>query len=59
VDYLEAGDVIAIKYLTWRIGENGDEHVVKWIPAEIIFREPGTWPVARLADGQSPSCVLI
>lgn len=30
----------------------GDEVVERWISAHVVFCEPGTWPLARLADGQ-------
>lgn len=53
LDALEAGDRIEILYrIGWHVGSAEEEIVDRWIGAEILAREPGTWPLARLADGQ-------
>jgi len=50
---LEPGDVVDVLYRLWRAGEiRGDEVVERWITARIVWCEAGTWPLARLADGQ-------
>ena len=49
---LAPGDVIAIQYRVWRHDGCADEFIERWIRAEIIDCEPGTWPLARLTDGQ-------
>jgi len=52
---LEAGDIVEIKYRLWRPadGRRGEDVVVeKWISAHVFSCEPGTWPLARLKDGQ-------
>ena len=48
---LESGDLIEIKYRVCRYGSE-DEYRDRWIGAEIVACEPGTWPLARLVDGQ-------
>ncbi len=49
---LQIGDVIEVKYREWKdiaaVNELGD----CWIVAVIVHCEPGTWPLARLKDGQ-------
>lgn len=52
IDALEPGDVVEIKYRILRAAGAGDEVVEKWIGAHVIACESGTWPLARLADGQ-------
>jgi hypothetical protein len=58
LDALEPGDIVEIKYHLWRpaVGNQEDacqEDVVeRWISAHVIACERGTWPLARLADGQ-------
>ncbi len=53
VDGLEAGDIVEIKYRVWRpAGAAGEDVVERWITASVLVCEPGTWPLARLADGQ-------
>ena len=49
---LEYGDLIDIMYRLWR--DDGANGVIgeRWIRAEVIDCETGTWPLARLADGQ-------
>ncbi|MGE3229155.1 MAG: hypothetical protein AB7J30_06925 [Hyphomicrobium sp.] len=50
---LEPGDVVDILYRLWRPGEaRGDEVIERWITAHVVSCEQGTWPLARLADGQ-------
>ena len=49
---LEVGDVIAIMYRSSHLNGNVDAHAVRWLHAWIVDREAGSWPVARLADGQ-------
>ncbi len=49
---LERGDLIEIMYRLWRRSGDADVLIERWIRAEIIDREPGTCPLARLADGQ-------
>jgi len=49
---LSPGDVIEIKYRVLR-NFGRDEHTIdRWLTAEIVSSDPGTWPLARLADGQ-------
>ncbi len=53
MDALEVGDGVEIKYRVWRpVGEAGEDVVERWVSAQIIACEHGTWPLARLADGQ-------
>lgn len=49
---LAIGDLIAIQYRTWHVDGHGGTSVERWIRARVIDCEPGTWPLARLADGQ-------
>lgn len=49
---LGPGDIIEIKYRLWRATERGEEVVERWLAAQVIACEDGTWPLARLADGQ-------
>lgn len=49
---LERGDLIEIMYRVWRRAAEGEEQIERWFVAEIIDCEPGTQPLARLADGQ-------
>lgn len=53
LDTLEPGDIVEIKYRLWRPKDSRGEDVVeRWIVARVIACEHGTWPLARLADGQ-------
>lgn len=53
LDTLEPGDIIEIKYRTWRAtGARGEDVVERWVNACVTACEQGTWPLARLADGQ-------
>lgn len=53
LDALQPGDIVEIKYRLWRAVAEGREEVVKrWVGAHVIACERGTWPLARLADGQ-------
>ena len=53
LDALQPGDIVEIKYRLWRAAAEGREEVVeRWIGAHVIACERGTWPLARLADGQ-------
>lgn len=49
---LAPGDVVEIKYRLWRTDAAGETMVERWIVAQVVAAEPGTWPLARLADGQ-------
>jgi hypothetical protein len=52
---LEPGDIVEIQYRLWRPadGSRGEDVVVeRWISACVFSCEPGTWPLARLKDGQ-------
>ncbi|WP_072391088.1 hypothetical protein [Hyphomicrobium sp. CS1GBMeth3] len=49
---LEPGDIIEIKYRVWRAAESGETLVERWIAATVTDCEDGSWPLARLADGQ-------
>lgn len=53
---LDEGDILEIKYRVWRPagdgGRSGEDVIERWISAAIIANEHGTWPLARLADGQ-------
>ncbi len=51
-DTLEPGDIIEIKYRVWRASENADTLVDRWVAAAVTVCEEGSWPLARLADGQ-------
>ena len=52
-DALEPGDIVEIKYRVWRPVEGRQEDVVeRWISAHVIACERGSWPLARLTDGQ-------
>jgi hypothetical protein len=53
IDTLELGDIVEIKYRTWRnIGAGGEDVVEKWINARVVACEAGAWPLVRLTDGQ-------
>lgn len=53
LDALQPGDIVEIKYRLWRAVAEGREEVVeRWVGAHVIACERGTWPLARLADGQ-------
>ena len=53
IDHLDLGDIVEIKYRVWRKADNGGEDIVeRWISAHICRRDPGSRPMARLADGQ-------
>lgn len=52
LDTLTPGDIVEIKYRLWRACEGGEEMVERWIGACVFACEAGTWPLARLADGQ-------
>ncbi|MCC7251761.1 hypothetical protein [Hyphomicrobium sp.] len=53
LDALEPGDIVEIKYRLWRPADGRGEDVVeKWIQACVVACEHGTWPLARLSDGQ-------
>jgi hypothetical protein len=53
LDALQPGDIVEIKYRLWRTAEGREDDVVeRWIGAHVIACERGTWPLARLADGQ-------
>lgn len=53
LETLEPGDIVEIKYRLWRQTDARDEEVIeRWISAHVIACEPGTWPLARLKDGQ-------
>ena len=43
------GDLIEVEYKT-RLRDNADGQ--RWVRASILYCEPGTWPLARLADEQ-------
>jgi hypothetical protein len=47
---LRKGDVIAVRCCVGSPGCDAPEY--RWIRAEIIDCEPGSWPLALLADGQ-------
>ncbi len=49
---LAVGDLIGIKYRAWSDDGSDSALVERWIRAVVIDCEPGTWPLARLADGQ-------
>jgi hypothetical protein len=51
---LAPGDIIEIQYRLWRAAPGAREAMVeRWISAHVIHCERGTWPLARLADGQT------
>jgi hypothetical protein len=50
--HLSVGDLIAVKYLTPNIELSDGELVERWIHARVIYCDPSTWPLVRLADGQ-------
>lgn len=53
LDALQPGDIVEIKYRLWRPAEGREDDVVeRWVGAHVIACERGTWPLARLADGQ-------
>jgi hypothetical protein len=53
---LVTGDILEIKYRVWRPSTDGaragEDVIERWISAAVIANEHGTWPLARLADGQ-------
>lgn len=49
---LQPGDIIEITYRAWRRIADDEVLVNIKVRGEIIDCEPGTWPLARLADGQ-------
>ena len=50
---LKVGDVIEIRYRISRHWDQHDEqHIGRWLRAEIIDCDVDTWPLARLVDGQ-------
>lgn len=49
---LAVGDLIAIQYRSWNDDCDGSASVERWIRARVVDCEPGTWPLARLDDGQ-------
>jgi hypothetical protein len=49
---LERGDLIEIMYRVWRRMGDSDQLYERWLSAEIVDREPGMRPIARLQDGQ-------
>ncbi|MDQ8700430.1 hypothetical protein [Hyphomicrobium sp. LHD-15] len=51
-DGLDTGDILEIKYRVWRPSGAGEDVMERWVSAAIIANEHGTWPLARLADGQ-------
>ena len=56
---LEIGDVIELRYRVSRHWEQHDEQQIdRWFRAEIIECDAGTWPLARLVDGQSTGGVI-
>jgi hypothetical protein len=53
IDRLDIGDIVEIKYKVWRKADDGGEALAeRWMSAHICRRDPGTRPMARLADGQ-------
>jgi hypothetical protein len=53
IDALVPGDGIEVLYRVWRPADShGQDVVERWTIATVIAREPATWPLARLADGQ-------
>jgi hypothetical protein len=53
LDTLEPGDIVEIKYRLWRpVDARGEDVVERWISAHVFACEAGTWPLARLNDGQ-------
>ena len=49
---LEYGDLIDVMYRVRRNDDSKADIGERWIRAEVIDCEPGTWPLARLADRQ-------
>jgi hypothetical protein len=50
---LRPGDIVEIQYRLWRAARGESETMVeRWISAHVVHAEGGTWPLARLADGQ-------
>jgi hypothetical protein len=49
---LEPGDLIEIKYRVCRCDGGEGDYRDRWIGAEIVACDQGTWPLARLIDGQ-------
>ena len=50
--HLEPGDRIEIRYRLCRCDGGEHDYRDRWIGAEIVAFELGTWPLARLVDGQ-------
>lgn len=55
LETLEAGDIVEIRYRVWRARPGdceGEDVIDRWIVATVTACEDGTWPLARLTDGQ-------
>lgn len=50
---LSPGDAIAIGYIDGPIDLHDIDPPRRWVHAVIVSCAPGTWPLARLADGQT------
>lgn len=56
---LRPGDIILNKYRSSLCFEGHEDIAERLIRAEVIHCEPGTWPLARWADGQHTECVRV
>ena len=53
VMYLLPGDALVIGYIDGPIDLHDIEPRRRWVRAVIVSCAPATWPLARLADGQT------